>query len=136
MMTELVERKSSRRKTKPVDDLCCFPAFCLSTWCLRQTDLLTRNTRIQSFSFLPKPPFFRLCLLLRSSEALLFSIISSLRPANHTLSEAIILATSSHMIFTISSYCRCKVLCDVFHRDLNEPMCSNFLTKISPNKTI
>ena len=141
-MTELVERKSSRRRQ---NQLMIFAAFQLFVSPLGASVRQTYSQETQEyrvFLFCQKHFFLQIMsshvffLLLRSSEALLFSILWSFRATNQLFSEAIILATSSHMMITISSYCRSKVLCDVFDRDLNEPICSNFLTKISPNKTI
>ena len=142
MMTELVERKSSRRRQNQLMIFAAFPLFVSPLGASVRQTYSQETQEYRVFLFCQKHFFLQIMsshvflLLLRSSEALLFSILWSLRATNQLFSEAIILATSSHMMITISSYCRCKVLCDVFDRDLNEPICSNFLTKISPNKTI
>ena len=142
MMTELVERKSSRRRQNQLMIFAAFPLFVSPLGASVRQTYSQETQEYRVFLFCQKHFFLQIMsshvflLLLRSSEALLFSILWSFRATNQLFSEAIILATSSHMMITISSYCRSKVLCDVFDRDLNEPICSNFLTKISPNKTI
>ena len=138
-MTELVERKSSRRRQNQLMIVAAFQLFVSPLGASVRQTYSQETQEYRVFLFCQKHFFLQIMsssVFLRSSEPLLFSILWSLRPTNQTFSEAIILATSSHMMITISSYCRSKVLCDVFDRDLNEPICSNFLTKISPNKTI